>query len=62
MQVILMELDDADIDPVNAQPPKVERRMQKKSVDPVTAAALKKIHDILRDKKELYKLHQNTII
>ena len=52
-----MEPDDADIDPINAQPPKVERRMRKKSVDPVTAAALKKIHDKLRDKKELFKLH-----
>ena len=31
--------------------------MRKKSADPVTAAALKKIHDKLRDKKELYKLH-----
>ena len=31
--------------------------MRGKSVDPVTAAALRKIHDKLRDKKELYKLH-----
>ena len=39
VQVILKEPDDADIDPVDAQPPKVERQMGKKSVDPVTAAA-----------------------
>ena len=57
VQVILKEPDYTDIDPISAQPPKVARRMQKKSVDPVTAAALKKIHDKLRDKKELYKLH-----
>ena len=28
VQVILKEPDDADIDPVDAHPPKVERRMQ----------------------------------
>ena len=57
VQVIVMEPDDAEIDAINAQPPKVERRMWKKSVDPVTAAAFKKIHDELRDEKELYQLH-----
>ena len=55
--VILMNPDDAEIDAIDAQPPKVERRMRKKSVDPVTAAALEKVQDKLRDKKELYKLH-----
>ena len=41
VQVILKEPDDADVDPVGAQSPKVERRIRKKSVDPVTAAAFK---------------------
>jgi len=39
--VILMNPDDAEIDAIDAQLPKVERRMRKKSVDPVTATALK---------------------
>ena len=43
--VILMNADDAEIDAIDSQAPKVDRRMRKKSVDPVTAAALKKIHD-----------------
>ena len=54
--IILKEPDTVDIDPVDSQPPKVARRVRGKSTDPVTAAALKKIHDKLRCKKELHKL------
>ena len=55
--IILKEPDAADLDPVDSQPPKVERRVRGKSTDPVTAAASRKIHDKLRCKKELHKLH-----
>ena len=55
--IILKEPDAVDLDPVDSQPSKVERRVRGKSTDPVTAAALKKIHDKLRCKKELHKLH-----
>ena len=55
--IILKEPDSVDTDPVDSQPPKVARRVRAESTDPVTAAALKKIHDKLRCKKELHKLH-----
>ena len=38
--------------------PKVARRITGKSEDPVQAAALRKIHDKLRNEAELFKLHQ----
>ena len=43
--------------PADAAELPVRRRLRKKTEDPVTAAALEKIHKKLRDKAELYKLH-----
>ena len=45
--IILKEPDTVDVDPVDSQPPKVARRVRGKTPDPVTAVALKKIHDKL---------------